>query len=159
MARDLTSKISVVQEHLEGDNGEKYEFMDTMIQYEVDKGIVGNKGTHASATRTMLRLHWALEFIIEFMAQLKTVSPEVKTSKLVYDIYTNTLAKHHPWFTRKLAYLAVHTLPSIRSLIDIMCKQDFEEVQVLLNDVVDIGRPLLTYTKALYGSYSLSNIP
>lgn len=127
-----------------------------MIEFDSTNNLVHNKG---SATRTFLRLHWALEFIIEFMNQLTTTSHDTKTSKLVFDIYKKTLSHHHPWWTRKLAYLAVHTLPSIRQLIDIMCKHDFDEVQKLLYQIVRIGCPILHYTRLIYDEYGLSEIP
>lgn len=130
-----------------------------MIEFELTNQMVYNRGHHGSAARTFLRLHWAMEFIIEFMSRLPSASHDAKTSKLVFDVYKMTLSAHHPWWTRKLAYLAVHTLPSIKQLIDIMCKQEFDEVKILLQRIVDVGRPILTYTRLLYEQYGLANIP
>ena len=155
VARDLSKKISVVHGHLRSNQGASYQSLQSMIEYELNNGTATAKG---SGTRTMLRLHWALEFIIEFMDKLRFVTGDTKTSKLVYDIYHKTLYNHHPWWTQKLAYLAVHTLPSIKVLIDIMCKQVYEEVKVLLSDIVEVGRPILNYTTALYAKHKLSNI-
>lgn len=151
--------MGIIQSHCSSKVGDNYRSLKAMIEYETKLGIVGNKGSKASGTRTMLRLHWALEFFIEFMDRLQRITEDTKSSTLVYETYEETLANHHPWWTRKLAYLAVHTLPSIKALIDIMCKQDYDEVNILLRHVVSIGRPILNHTSSLYASYNISNIP
>ena len=158
VARDLSKKIAIVQNYLNSSNKSHYRTLQSMMSYEIENGTVHMKGAHASATRTMLRLHWALEFFIEFMDRLRHTPVDAKASSLVYEVYQGTLALHHPWWTRKLAYLAVFTLPSIKALIDIMCKQDYEEVQLLLAEVVNTSRPILKYTADLYKEHDLSNI-
>lgn len=159
MARDLSKKVEVLQVYLNSAANSNYKTLKTMVEYEMMLGTVQNKGASASGTRTMLRLHWALEFFIEFMDQLEHATSNTKTSTLVYSIYQRTLALHHPWWTKKLAYLAVFTLPSIKNLIDIMCKQGYEEVKVLLSQIVNVGRPILRCTAQLYHVHNISEIP
>jgi len=158
VARDLSHKISIVQRHLDRDP-ENYSSLHSMIRHEQSVGTVGNKGSNASGTRTMLRLHWAFQFIIEFMHRLGNVTESTKTARLVLDVYHRTLANHHPWWTRQLATLAVHTLPTIKNLIEIMCKQDYPQVQQLLSNIVKTAGPILKYTDSLYEMHEITNIP
>ncbi|XP_067946637.1 ceramide-1-phosphate transfer protein-like [Watersipora subatra] len=154
VARDLTKRIAIVQAFLDSDP-QHYESFASIVEHELANGRARNK---ASATRNILRLHWALEFIVEFMDKLKDANQSAKASTLVYEVYGRTLSVHHPWITRQLAYFAVFSLPTIRKLVDIMCKQDYEEVKGLLALVVQTGRVILQYTSTLYASHNLSSI-
>jgi len=111
VARDLIHKI--LQRHLDPDP-ENYSSLHSMIRHEQSVGTVGNKRSNASGTCTMLWLHWAFQFIIGFMRRLGNVTESTKTARLVLDVHHRTLASHHPWWTRQLVTLAVHTLQTIK---------------------------------------------
>ena len=48
--------------------------------------LIHSKGKLASGTRQLLRLHYALEFILEFMRQLRHSDEHAKTSHLASEV-------------------------------------------------------------------------
>ncbi|KAK7094118.1 ceramide-1-phosphate transfer protein-like [Littorina saxatilis] len=159
VAKDLESKMKPIEARRKSSIGGHYVTLQSMMQYEMQQGIVGDKGRHPSGTRQFLRLHRALEFILEFMRQLRHSDDHAKTSHIASEVYGCTLSKHHPWVTRQLAALAVHTLPPKKFLIDIMCKHDYHKVHELIDDVTKEGQPIYDVTQKLYADNDLVFIP
>ena len=63
-----------------------YVTLQSMMQYEVDKGIARVKGHSPSGTRQFLRLHHALEFILEFMRRLRHSEECAKTAHIASEV-------------------------------------------------------------------------
>ena len=76
-----------------------------------------------------------------------------RTSDIAAEVYRNTMAKHDMWIVQKLAEVAMYTLPSRKSLIDTMCKQDYEQSLVLVQKVIDAGKPVYDVKVSEYNSY------
>lgn len=159
VARDLEGKIKTIETRRKGDDGQHYNNVRSMLQYEVNKGISKDKGRLHSGSRTLLRLHWAFEFILEFMSRISNSTDHDKTSVIAAEVYAKTLSKHHPWITRKMAALAMYFLPSRKDLIEVMCKQNYRAVLEMLHQVVDVGKDIYDTTEKLYGDYDLLHIP
>lgn len=88
-----------------------------MIQYEKSQNLLKDP-KHMSGSRTLLRLHRALEFVSHFMLQVSKLDDHHGTSSVARECYRKTLAKYHPWFIQKSALLAMYTLPHRRQLIE-----------------------------------------
>ena len=160
VAKDLESKISVIEKKLLDDNTAKqYTTVKTMVDHEIQNSLTFEKGHHASGSRTLLRLHWALEFILEFMQELGRCSDHDKTSDIATEVYNRTLSHHHPWITRKLAGLAMYLLPSRKDLVVAMCKQDYDHVIELLNKVVHSGKKVYIAIQIILEDNDLLDIP
>lgn len=160
VAKDLEWKISVIQKKLtSNESGFHYTTVKKMVQYEHNTSLTFNKGHRSSGTRTLLRLHWALEFILEFMLELSKSSDHDKTSHIASEVYNRTLSKHHPWITRKMAAIAMYLLPSRKDLISAMCKQDYRTVLELLEKVVQAGNEVYARVENVLKENELLNIP
>ncbi|KAL4220878.1 Glycolipid transfer protein (GLTP) [Mactra antiquata] len=160
VAADLEYKITVLDKKQADDrNGQFYNTTKTMVQYELNRALTLNRGSNPSGSRTLLRLHWALEFILEFMDRIRKCSDHDKTSKIATEVYEKTLSKHHPWLTRKMAAIAVYLLPSRKDLISVMCKQDYETVLCMLDKVVHAGQEVYRLTENIYKANNLLDIP
>lgn len=174
VARDIAHKIGVLERLRSSAKGGHYETAAGMVSYELDAGVVlpppssgprqrsgggAGGGGAASGARTLLRLHWALEFIVEFMDRVRAATPDERTARIALDVYERTLARHHPWLTRQLAAVAVHALPGVRSLVDVMCKHDYEHVVGQLERAVGAGRRALAAVDGVLGSRDLLDIP
>lgn len=159
VARDIESKICAIEYRLKKDNGNNYFSIQSMIQYEISKGKTHHKGLHPSGSRTLLRLHHALEFILAFMDKITNSEVDAKASQIAWEVYGDTLSKHHPWITQKLAYVAVHALPSKQHLIEIMCKHDYSQVEGLLSQVVLVGKKVYDHIEDLMKMKNLFHIP
>lgn len=90
----------------------------------------------------LLRLHRALELILQFMARLSKSSDDERTSDIAAEVYKNTMAKHDTWLVQKLAGFAMFTLPSRKTLIETMCKQDYEQSSLLVQRATEAGKPV-----------------
>ncbi|RUS88581.1 hypothetical protein EGW08_003681 [Elysia chlorotica] len=159
VAKDIESKIKSVERHVHSKKGRHYNTVQSMIQFEQSKGITHQKWSPPSGCRMLLRLHQALEFILEFMERLRVTEEHEKISVLAWEVYRQTLYHHHPWVTRKLAQVAVYALPSKKHLIESMCEQDYGTVHGLLTQVVNSGRPVWDTTQLLLASHDLLYIP
>ena len=104
----------------------------------------------------LLRLHRASELILQFMDRLAKSSDGERTSDIAAEVYRNTMAKHDIWIVQKLAEVAMYTLPSRKALIDTMCKQDYEQSLVLVQKVIDAGKPVYDVIDSEYTSYGLN---
>ncbi|XP_076451848.1 ceramide-1-phosphate transfer protein-like [Babylonia areolata] len=160
VAKDLESKMTPIEtRRLYPTIGHHYVTLQSMLAYEVGQGIQGHRGRLPAGTRQFLRLHRALEFILEFMRQLRHSDEHAKTSHIASEVYGRTLSKHHPWITRQLSALAVYMLPSKKFLIDVMCKHDYDRVHDLINDVTEEGQPIFDVAQQVYAEYGLLHIP
>ncbi|XP_071116231.1 ceramide-1-phosphate transfer protein-like [Haliotis cracherodii] len=159
VARDLEDKIRMLNEHLTADEVH-YISVQSMIQYEVDHDLTKViKGNLKSGSRTLLRLHRALEFILAFMSRLRTGDENEKSSVIASEIYNQTLARFNIWILRKMAGMAMYMLPSKKNLIDVMCKQDYESVMRTLGEVVSSGQPLYDITQKVYEDNDILDLP
>ena len=61
--------------------------------------IKTKKKDDPSGSRTLLRLHRALEYITEFLGKLEELEDETYLSQVSKDAYEGTLMKYHPWTT------------------------------------------------------------
>lgn len=160
VAKDLRHKMKPIESKRKSSAaGENYATLQAMVRYEVEQGVVFHRGKHPSGTRQFLRLHHALEFILEFMRQLRHSDEDAKTSHVASEVYANTLSKHHPLFTRILAAGAVYLLPSKKYLIDVMCKHDYDRVHDLIDDVTAEGQPIYEATQKVYADNNILHIP
>ncbi|XP_060075886.1 ceramide-1-phosphate transfer protein-like [Ylistrum balloti] len=159
VASELESKIQILKTHRKSENGNAYETIQSMVDFEVTNGITKVSGSPPSGSRTLLRLHRALGFISEFMDRLAKSDDDAKTSVIASEVYKETLGLYHPWVIQKMAGFAMYMLPSRRQLIDTMCKQNYEKALNTLPKVVDALKPIYNVTQELYESNDLLNLP
>ena len=117
MGKDLESKISDLNHHLHSPVGEYYTIQ-SMLQYETDHQIAKVKGHHPSGMKSLLHLHQAFEFIIEFKRIMVPSQPDAYSSQIAMEVYGQTLSKYHPWLLQKVAALSVKALPNRSVLIN-----------------------------------------
>lgn len=158
VAKDLEYKIQTIENHMSSDS-DHYETVDSMVEYEKDQGKTHAKGSRPSGCRMLLRLHWALEFILAFMEKLLDEEEDAKASKIAWEVYKQTLYHHHPWITRQLASVAVFALPSKKHLINVMCKQEFSHVETLVQDVLTAAHPVHSRVGTILKDSDLLAIP
>ena len=70
-----------------------------LIQVE-NNLIKTKKKDDPSGSRTLLRLHRALEYIAEFLASLEALEDETYLGQVSKDAYEKTLMKYHPWIVQ-----------------------------------------------------------
>lgn len=134
VAKDLEGKINVVTDLMQKNNQSFCTVKAMMLQ---EANLSQRPGACA-----LLRLHRALELILQFMDRLSRSSDDERTSDIAAEVYKNTMAKHDTWLVQKLAGVAMYTLPSRKTLIETMCKQDYEQSSLLVQKATDAGKPV-----------------
>merc|ERR1711915_345217 len=84
-------------------------------------GIKTKKKDDPSGSRTLLRLHRALEYIVAFLANMEDLEDEAYLSTVSRVAYEKTLMKYHPWVVQKAAKMAMGLLPNKQGLILKVC--------------------------------------
>jgi hypothetical protein len=117
-ASDIAVKIEILEKYHVGENQENYRTIKRMLEYESEKNMVlKHKKDDPSGSRTLLRLHRALEFVIAFLARLDDLKDEDRIGPGAREVYENTLMKHHIWPIQKAAKFAIGFLPTKVGLV------------------------------------------
>ena len=162
---DVHEKIGILQHHLASDVGAHYTTVERMIEYEVANGITtsGISRGQPSGSRTLLRLHRALKFLILLFSEIAKwpASSTEKFSALTWHAYDATLAQHHPWIVRGLVQCALYTsAPSRSSLFRRMDPAGSQEqINDQLNAAVLAMQPVYDCVQASYKNKDLLQLP
>merc|ERR1711970_810590 len=161
---DVYAKIATLEKYLAGDEKQHYQNIKTMIDYEVKNDLIKTKKKDdPSGSRTLLRLHRALEYIIGFLHKLEDIEDEGYCSVISREAYENTLMRYHPWVVQKAAKLAMGLLPTKKVLISKVCPGgDTVAVEKAHKDfplAVSAMRSVYQATQELYRENKLLNIP
>jgi len=161
---DVYNKIVLLEKYMTGDKKEHYQTVKSMIDYETKNNLIKTKKKDdPSGSRTLLRLHRALEYITEFLGRLDDLEDETYLSQASKDAYEQTLMKYHPWIVQKAAKLAMGLLPSKAGLISKVvpdndqvrlekARQDFPRAVAEMRNVYD-------KTQTFYKEHNLLDIP
>jgi len=160
VAQDVDDKIAILEKHRLSDASEHYATIGGMLDFETSSGIADSGHTPAggklpSGSRTLLRLHRALEFVVIFLDKLKDAPEDSGTSGIARESYDATLSKFHPWLVRKGANVAMYMLPTRKTLVNSMCKTTLEEATAAVKDVIDNGKTIYEKTQSLYSERQL----
>lgn len=160
---DVHSKINILQYYLASEEaGDHYRTVEEMIQYEVANGIAGVDGEQPSGSRTLLRLHRAVEFLILLFRELAQSSADSTESfsTLVGRAYSATLANHHSWLVRSGISVALYAVPSRSSLVRRLDREGSEERIInQLNAAVVEMQPVYDQIQTLYADNNLLQLP
>ncbi|XP_078616209.1 ceramide-1-phosphate transfer protein-like isoform X2 [Branchiostoma floridae x Branchiostoma japonicum] len=155
---DAKSKIEILEAYRASEQGEHYATIESMLQYEKDTGIVlDNK--KPSGARTLLRLHRALKFIMEFLNRMGKSTSDAKVSTMAYECYHETLANYHVWIVRKAAGMAFYTLPTRKNFLEKLCKEEEDVVLGLVSELADTILPVYEQTEKLYTKFDFHELP
>uniref|UniRef100_A0A0N4ZMA0 GLTP domain-containing protein n=1 Tax=Parastrongyloides trichosuri TaxID=131310 RepID=A0A0N4ZMA0_PARTI len=110
---DVVNKLEILSTCLKN-KPDSYVTVKTMLEYE----CFNQEKPLDQGSRTLLRLHRALNFIILFVNGLIESHYEgTPMSTIVKDVYDKTLAEYHGFFIRKSVGLAVYTLPTTDEIL------------------------------------------
>ena len=115
-------------------DSEHYTHIEKMMTFEIERNKESKKELFGS--RTLLRLHRALDFTKQFLKELVEMKDEDKVSTMAGNVYGRTMANYHPWLIRKAAGLALYSLPSRKDLIKKIAPDGIEDA--VLKEKVEI---------------------
>ncbi|KAK0151089.1 Ceramide-1-phosphate transfer protein [Merluccius polli] len=162
ISKDAVSKIQILVNFLNGENGSHYVTIQSMVKYELENGLVdvSKRGTHPeSGCRTLLRLHRALRWLELFLERLRISKEDGKTSVMCADAYNESLSQHHPWVIRKAAGMAFCVLPGRPTFFEVMNVGSTEKVVEMLGEAVPMISKVYKITEDLYAQNNLLELP
>ncbi|XP_014664578.1 PREDICTED: ceramide-1-phosphate transfer protein-like [Priapulus caudatus] len=166
VASDIHEKCTILTGHLQSDVGTHYSSIRDMVDYEVSNSITVVHDRHklASGCRTLLRLHRALKFIIEFLDKLSAAALDDHVSSIGHKAYDTTLRHYHPWLVRQAVGLAMYALPNVHGLAKIVAENnghqlDHSLMQGSLQKIVQAAQPVYDVTQEMYEASNLLDLP
>lgn len=158
---DVREKMGILQDYRKSKHGEKYVFIQAMLDFEIENDLT-RKTTHPlSGSRTLLRLHRALAFTMLFMSKLSRSTDEDSSYYMAKDAYNESLANFHPWIIRKAALWAMYTLPKVGDFIKKIAQPNMDKgkTKQLLKEVTDAMKQVYDFTEELYTKHNLHDLP
>lgn len=173
IAADVGDKTHILAAHRTSPVAEKYERIGGMLDYEKNEAkILDPHGHHhhlslhhhhelANGSRTLLRLHRALLFVVHFIEGIHRAKESDKMSHLARKAYDETLALHHPWYVRTGVHVAVHTLPNRQQLLADLAGADVaeEEAERVMDETAQASRSVYNVVQKLYEKHQLLDLP
>lgn len=158
---DVREKMGILQDYRKSKHGEKYVFIQAMLDFEIENDLT-RKTTHPlSGSRTLLRLHRALAFTMLFMSKLSQSTDDDSSYYMAKDAYNESLANFHPWIIRKAALWAMYTLPKVGDFIKKIAQANMDKgkTKQLLKEVTDAMKQVYDFTEELYTKHNLHDLP
>ncbi|KAI5756540.1 hypothetical protein M8J77_025771 [Diaphorina citri] len=135
---EIESKIKVLKNFLCGDYKDHFKTIKEMINYEQSSNLL-EKSDYVSGCRTLLRLHWGLDFFRLFLDGISQLNPDESTYHVGQEVYDATLGLHHSWYIRMGAGVAMYTLPTKCGLFERVTGGDHvEEALEFLPHVIEV---------------------
>jgi len=158
VATDAKDKVEILQ-RLTVQGSEDYNTLESMMVYE--QRVYTNTGAQMLGSRTLLRLHRALKFVMLFMKEVADLNETQRpVPDIAYKAYEQSLANFHPWFLRSTAKVAVYALPSRRQLLLKLypgCQNTYK-TQHQLHQVSETIQRLYSNVDLLFTKYNLHEL-
>ncbi|XP_077977329.1 ceramide-1-phosphate transfer protein-like [Glandiceps talaboti] len=160
VASDVRDKVGILEKHKKTRFGEHFETVQSIVTYEIRENLTKKKSEGLlSGSRTILRLHRALEFITELLRKVEYSDDSSAVSTLAGEAYNGSLAKFHPWLIRKAAGLAMYSLPSRKKFMATSFQQSAEEAERILPQFLEIAKCIHDEIQQLYAQHDILMLP
>lgn len=155
---EIESKSKILVD-LKEQQPDKFQTLKKMINYELDGGLLEKTG-YVSGSRTLLRLHWGLNFIRTFLRRVTDLGPNEYTNSVGKQVYKETLGSHHVWYVKLGASAAMFYLPTKKNLEE----QVFGVENVTTNvaaipAMLELANEVYERTEAVYSYHKLLDLP
>ena len=167
VGEDVKDKVGVLSNHHQCPiRGLHYITIKSMMEYEsgspkerLEPGRPTNKATIPSGSRTLLRLHRALEFVMLLMKGLIEAKDEDPVSNIAQDAYKQSLIKYHGWIIRNGAHYAMYALPSKIGLMEKISKHSYTDIGEYARRMTASMDLVYKRTDELYTEFKLQDLP
>uniref|UniRef100_A0A3B3XIK2 Glycolipid transfer protein domain-containing protein n=1 Tax=Poecilia mexicana TaxID=48701 RepID=A0A3B3XIK2_9TELE len=142
-----------------------YRSVRSMVEAELQAGMVSFSRRTDSGCRTLLRLHRSLlwlKLMLEGLSEGPDAEGRFKTSircSHVTDAYKVALAPHHPWMLRQAAEIVFLALPDREYFLQLVCVQKQEEATPVLRIIIHTLSVVHTRTQRLLAKYNMLELP
>eukprot|EP00045_Choanoeca_perplexa_P008407 m.77694 g.77694 ORF g.77694 m.77694 type:complete len:208 (-) comp14482_c0_seq5:1050-1673(-) len=161
VTKDVDSKLAILRE-LRASNDNTHKYLERMMQHEVDNNITILKGGGKSGSRTLLRLHRALEFFIRFLEKLLLLQDADSAAAAAVEAYSETLQQHHSFLIRSSVWLALKSLSTKAQLMTKIKASDSggaEHTDGYIREVCDWLQDVYANVDACFHQHGLHSLP
>lgn len=110
----------------------------------------------------MMKIQIILDFIREFLHKVGELDDKDLTAPVCRQAYDKTLAKHHSFFIKSGARIAMHILPTRENLLKKVCGGEEEEVKRTLEILPQtLQTTTMVYERIdnIYAIHNLHSLP
>lgn len=118
---DISGNIERLRNRLQSDP-ERFAKLYSIVEDELTRDANPDGG---SCTKGLLWLKRALQFMVQILGQLME-KPEAKLSKVVYDVYYNTLYNYHGFIASSAFRVAFNFVPGREAFLDKVAGKKFD---------------------------------
>ena len=158
VADDVNEKLDIMRQHRRSSAGSNYITVDSMVEFETTRGLTKSTD-RPSGSRTLLRLHRALQFIVAFLRGVRSLNSAESISGIAGKAYEGTLAAYHGWFVRTGVYLAMYTLPTKHGLAMGMGMKNEDENDNILDQLCGRLQCVYDRVQAIFRQYDVLDLP
>lgn len=160
VASDAREKVDILLELTKDYKiNSHYKTLQSMMNYE--RKVYRETGNEMFGSRTLLRLHRALKFMLLFLQRLSEINDDEIVADIAYRSYSDSLGNFHSWVLRHAAKIAVYSLSSKRELVYKLFHNTIEP-ELVSNALISTCRAikhLYDKVESLYTKYELHDLP
>ena len=139
---------------------DNYVSVNSMIDFEASKNLVRSvHGNLPSGSRTLLRLHRAMLFLIHFFRRVSNAGVTDELSQLALESYNDTLAQHHNCAIRNVVKLALLTLPTTGELLNQIGNYSEMQLCIKMKELADVLQNVHSIIQQIYEKNNFLNLP
>lgn len=115
-----------------------YHSVRSMLDTELQLGVVNFNRQTPSGSRTLLRLHRSLLWLQLLLMKLWPESGHVRQSlgEACEEAYNEALAPYHPWLLQSVARVAFKAMPEHTVLLSMVCVNKHEEAEPIIHTII-----------------------
>lgn len=162
---DLEAKINLLEKYRKDEAGmcnPAYMTIQSTVEYETRENLLRDP-KRQSGSRTILRLHRALEFLSMMMLNLSKLDERSETVSAARDAYSKSLARHHPWPIRTIASVAMKTLPHKKNLVESVLGKEHSVSDTATNEkmllLANVTGNLFNVVDKYYEEHNIKDLP
>ncbi|XP_012673076.2 ceramide-1-phosphate transfer protein isoform X2 [Clupea harengus] len=135
----------------------------SMLDTELQAGVVDFHRHTPSGSRTLLRLHRSLlwlQLLLEKLQEGPDAEGRLRTpGELCREAYRQALAPHHPWLLRQAAEVAFGAMPARKVFLDLVCVDSQEEAKPVMWTLITAIRKVHRRTQSALEERGMLELP
>lgn len=136
-----------------------YRSVRSMLEAELQRGVVSFDRQTASGSRTLLRLHRSLLWLQLLLEKLGAEPDGRSMGELCREAYLQVLAPHHPWLLQRAADLVFRAMPERAVFLRLVCVRRQEEAEPVINIIVTAIREIHRRTERELNIRNMLELP
>lgn len=136
-----------------------YHSVRSMLEAELQRGVVSFDTQTPSGSRTLLRLHRSLLWLQLLLEKLATEPEGRSMGDLCRDAYLEVLAPHHPWLVQRAAELVFRTMPDRKVFLQLVCVRTQEEAEPVMRVIIEAIREIHRRTQTELEIRNMQDLP